>query len=348
MISEGGQRVRWSDAAEAGQIPPEWTPSQSNFAGFLDLAPMSSDCVDGRTGRNAFLIYKRESIWSLSFVGGNAVFQARKMFSEAGCAATNAVTSGPSDEHVFIGSDGDIHVTDGVTVQSVLDGRAQRFFYADFSNSAGGVFSCAGLSREKLAVLCFPASGATAGTRALLFDFASGDISFRDMPEVLCMAEGRFLEDVGDANIWDGDAEVWNDDATAWNRFISGASVQDIVMGTATEQMLFWGGRDTLPVRLEKSGLAFGNPQSHKMIARVWPKIRGRKGDVVTFRLGGQSVAGGPVSLADPVDFVIGSGQPIDAFQQGRFLTLIAESTPAVQPWSLASIDIEFRELGKW
>lgn len=348
MLSEGGQRVRWSDAAEAGEIPQEWTPSASNFAGFVDLAPMSSECVDAMTLGDDMVIYKRESIWAATMVLGNAVFAFRQMFTERGAAATNGVCRGPDDEHLFIGSDGDIWVTDGVQMRSVLDGRAQRFFYDDFSRPTNGVYSASTLMREKLGIICYPSGGATNGTRALLFDFASGDIGFRDLPGVHCMAAGRALKDVGDSNTWTGDDAAWGIDTEVWNQRISSATVEDVVYSGEDGEFLFEGGDLALTVNIEKHGIAFGNPKRRKIVSRIWPKISGRDGDVVKIRLGGQDVTGGPTDLSPPVDFVIGSDQPVDAFVSGRFITLIVESDDTVAPWRMGTVDVEYREVGGW
>lgn len=348
MVSEGGQRVRWSDAAEAGIIPQEWTPAADNFAGFVDLAPLSSSCVEAMTLRDDFVVYKRESIWSFTFVGGNTVFQVRKLWAERGAAATNGVCRGPNDEHLFIGSDGDIYLTDGVNMRSVLDGRAQRTFYADFNEPSDGVYSAATLTREKMGIVAFPRAGHSDGTRALLFDFASGDISFRDMPAVRCMAEGRMLEDVGQANEWDADAGSWDADPQAWNHRISAASVEDVLMGTVAGQKLLAGGALALAASVEKSGLAFGDPQRRKVLARVWPKVSGRAGDQLTIRVGGQEISGGSVSLSPPAIYEIGRDQAVDVFATGRFLTLIVEADDQVAPWRVGSVDVEIRGAGKW
>ena len=46
-ISDNGARVKWSDAAEPGTVPQVWTPAADNLAGFVDLAPLFTDCLDG-------------------------------------------------------------------------------------------------------------------------------------------------------------------------------------------------------------------------------------------------------------------------------------------------------------
>lgn len=347
FTSEGGQRVRWSTAAEAGTIPDSWTPLASNQAGFLDIAPMSSSCLDGLTMRDDMFIYKRESTWRMVFVGGSDIFALQKVFAEQGVAATNGVGRGPNDEHLLITSAGDIALSDGVQMRSVLSGRAQRTFYADFQGIQGDVFSVFTLNREKLGGVLYPKTGDAVGTSILIYDYDSGDISFRSAPDVLCAGTGRFLDDVGDANEWDGNLLAWNNNEDSWNQEINATTVEDVLFGTETGIMLFTGGLLSLPVNLEKSGLGFGDPQMRKQISRLWPKLEGVVGDVVQFRIGGQEISGGPTSLGPVLDYVIGQNEPLDMFVSGRYMTVIVESSD-VGPWRLGSFDVEYTEQGAW
>ena len=354
FISEGGERVRWSDAAEPGTIPQFWLPAPTNLAGFIDLAPLYSECLDGMTLRDDMYIYKGLSIWALTFIGGDFVFASRKVFAERGIAGTNAVTRGLNDEHLFVGFDGDVYLTDGVQVQSILDGRAQQTFYDDFTSEKTAIFSAVTLPRDKVGAIIYPRASSTLGDQMLMFDFSSGAIGFRFTPDVLCAAEGPALTDVGTVNQWDGDPDDWQDDLTSWNQVVSGQTRNDIMLGGGFGFLI---GSDptaidfvTGPVqaRLEKHGLAFGDAERYKMIQRVWPKIIGRAGDIITFRLGGQQITGGPITWAPPVDFVIGTDPShLDTFVTGRFLSMEISSDGGA-PWAMGSIDLEFVEQGKW
>lgn len=352
MVSEGAQRVRWSDAAEAGVIPSEWAPAPENLAGFVDLAPLSSPCVEGETLRDSFLVYKRESIWTFDFVGGNAVFRARKLFAERGIADTNALTTGPNDEHLFVASSGDVVLTDGVQLQSVLDGRAQQTFYDDFASANSLVFSACTLHREALGFIIYPKANTSNGTLALVYDFAGGDIGFRDMPGVYCAGKGQELQNVGTKNTWDGDPGAWNNDVTVWNQVISAQTVEDCLIGGTFGFAVIEAQDPEAPdadiaARLEKSGLSFGNAQLRKLVKAIWPKLKGREGDIVTFRIGGQELPGGPVEWADPVDFAIGSGYPVETFVEGRYIAIEVTSQGG-DPWAMGTSDIEYRGLGQW
>jgi hypothetical protein len=347
FLSEGGQRVRWSTAAEAGTIPDSWTPLPENQAGFVDINPLSSNCLDGLTMRDDMMIYKRESVWRMVFVGGSDIFALQKVFAEQGLAATNGVGRGPNDNHLLITSAGDIALTDGVTIDSVLSGKAQRTFYADFQDIQGDTFAVFTLNREKLGGVVYPATGASVGTSMLLFDYDSGDISFRQAHNVLCAGTGRFLDDVGTQNEWDGNPYTWNQNDDTWNQQISATTVEDVLFGTESGILLFTGGQLSLPVSLEKSGLAFGDPKRRKMISALWPKLEGRTGDVVLFRIGAQETSGGPTSLSDELPYTIGQSEPLNTFLQGRYLTVIAQSED-VGSWRLGSFDVEYSDAGGW
>ncbi|MCP4823970.1 MAG: hypothetical protein GY892_07605 [Shimia sp.] len=347
FVSEGGQRERWSDAAPAGELPSEWTPSASNFAGFVDLAPLSDPVVDGLTMRDGFLCYKNDSTWTLNLVGGNEVFNVQQLFAEYGCAATNAVGRGPNDEHMLVTSAGDIAVTDGINFTSILSGRAQRTFYGDFDGANTALYGVATLMREKLGVVAYPTAGSSYANKLLLFDYDSGDISFRDVDNATCIGSGRFTNDLGDANEWDGQVDTWDAISRTWNGDLKSITVDDVVFGLSDGFALFAAGEQTLKVSLEKEGMAFGNPQSRKLISRVWPKISGNPGDLVYFRVGGQEVAQGPTTLSPPIAFTIGGNAPLDTFVTGRFMTVLVESENT-SLWRLGSFDVEFKEVGGW
>ena len=70
--------------------------------------------------------------------------------------------------------------------------------------------------------------------------------------------------------------------------------------------------------------------------------------DLTEHRVGGQELTGGSVDLSDAIPFEIGAELPVDVLVQGRFLTLIVESSGAAAPWRMGSIDVEYRELGGW
>ena len=319
----------------------------------MDLAPLASPCLDAATQRDELMIYKGDSVHALSFVGGNAVFQVRLAFGNVGLIGTHAICRDPADVHLFVGSDGDVYRSDGVQLASVLDGGAQRTFYDQLSAANNRIFAGASLNREKLGLLMVPTGDGTVPDLAVLFDFASGAVGFREVPEVLCAGQGRALLSVGDRNTWNGDPASWNSDSTAWSDQAQAASVDDVIAGSlAGDAWLLSGGGEAfasgpIGAELSKAGLAFGDPQVRKLISRVWPKVRGREGDQLMFRVGGQEISGGPVSWGPVMPFAIGQVEPLACFVSGRLISLQVLSQGGEQ-WQLGSMDVEWRAQGRW
>lgn len=349
--SENGQVVRWSDAVEPGAVVDTWNPAPDNLAGFVILAPLASPCLDALTLRDTFMVYKNESVFGLDFIGGNEVFAARKLFNESGIASTNAVTAF-GDQHLFVDAVGDVKLTDGVRNQSVLDGRAQRRFYAAFTQNLAGRFSAVTLARESLSLVIYPTTDDRFGNQALVYDHTSQAIGFRDMPNVRCAAEGSALSDVGNANKWSGQVGSWANVNRSWDNDFRAASLDDVIIGGAFGFAVASANANDfidgeVNAALSKLGLSFGNAQARKMISRVWPKMSGDVGDVIIFRVSGQEITGGPVNLGPELPFVIGQDYPIHCMVQGRFLGLEVRSTGG-GAWRLGSIDVEYREVGGW
>ena len=215
MLNEAGfQRVRWSDAAEAGAMPQEWEPTEENLAGFVDLLPSHSPCIDAHPVRDSLLIFKGQSVHELTFVGGDQVMRARRLFTGVGLAGVNGIASGPSDQLLWVGSDGDVYRTDGVSYASVLDGVAQRTFFGEISDDVLASLSAVTLTRQGVSWLFYPSEAAGPATRAIAYDWASGEVGFRDVPGVRCAAAGRLLTDPGTlTGSWDSAVGAWNTDA---------------------------------------------------------------------------------------------------------------------------------------
>ena len=339
MTDVGGmQRVRWSDAAEAGQVPAEWEPAADNLAGWVDLVPTSSPCIDGFTLRDSFYVFKGVTVHALDFVGGNAVFQARKVFENTGIAGANGWAIGQNDMAIYIGSDGDIYRTDGVDYASILDRKAQELFYSELDESLLTKLAGASLTRLNQSWLCYPEAGAENATKALIFDWSTGAFGWRQLPHVWCLAEGRVLEGAATAlNTWDSDEAEWNSDQTLWNFEIQTMTRDDLLGGTDGPKLLAmndgttWDDGSGVEAFAQKLGLAFGNPQKQKLVSRVWPKLRGSDGDLVKLRIGGQETPDGAVQWTAEVDAPIGDGVRCDAFASGRYLALEFSSSAATR-----------------
>jgi hypothetical protein len=358
MLNEAGfQRCRWSDAAEAGTMPQEWEPTEENLAGFIDLLPGHSPCIDARTCRDSLLIFKGQAVHELTFTGGDQVMRARRLFNEVGLAGVNGIASGPSDQLLWVGSDGDVYRTDGVSYASVIDGVAQQAFFGELAAVPLGSLAAVTLTRQGVSWLFYP-DGSSAGpaNRAIAYDWASGEVGFRDVPMVRCAAAGRLLTAGLLGETWDSSAGDWNSDRSVWNFRLTAATAEDVVIGTAASTggphlMAFENPNleATPPAAYAlKLGLSLGEPGVRKLARAAWPKIRGSDGDTLTLRLGGHDTPGGAVTWSSAAPFTIGQPGPVEAFASGRYLAIEISAEAGGAPWALSSLDIEMRGQGSW
>jgi hypothetical protein len=345
ILATGGNEVWWSDAAGPGVVPQLWVPAADNLAGSVNIAPLQDKCLDAMSLRDDLLIYKSQSIWMASLVGGQFVFAFRTLFEEHGLFATNALCRGPDDQHLFVSPVGDVFLTDGVSARSVLEGRAQRTFAASFS--AQSTVYAVSLQRSKQGLVVVDQQG-------WVYDFVSGDLGKRQVADSNCAASGRLI-DAGAAasNQWDNDPNAWDTDVTQWDEQALALSNDDVLVGgvggvfaiTSPGATTFFGGVQ-IEASLSKDGIVL-KPFKRSMFDRLRPDVDGSAGTVLKFRLSAQESANGPVTLAPAVDYAVTESDTVDVFIQGRFMGLQIASSGG-EPWVLGNLEFYSREVGGW
>lgn len=309
-------------------------------------------CLDAVGMRDDLLIYKRSSIWSCTFVGGNAVFAFRLLFAEAGLAATNAVCRSTDDRHLFVAAVGDVFITDGVRCQSVLEGSAQRTFQTTYNGATTPLIFASSVQRLKVGVVFYPEVGSPNVVTGLIYDFTSGAISFRDVPNPRCAAEGALLGGDIAENLWDNDPNPWDSDTTSWNTQIEDKTINDVMIGGAKGifcvSQPFPGPFEDGPVKAmaTKTGVRLKGGKRSTMTA-IWPQMEGNAGDTVFIRMLAQEVLDGPFAPSVAQPYVIGQKEPVSDFVSGRYIG-IEVTSQAAGIWRLGSFEIDFAGNGKW
>jgi len=138
-VTEGGttfaNRIRFSDLTLANTVPTSWDASDTTkSAGFIDLVEMKTPIVDGLPLGNNFIIYSRDQVWSMEFIGGAFIMNTRKLFADAGVINHNCVVEVENRHYVF--STSDIYTHDGNTRQSIVDSRVRDFIFDGMDTSS--------------------------------------------------------------------------------------------------------------------------------------------------------------------------------------------------------------------
>ena len=105
---------------------------QRKSAGFIDLVQVPDEIKDGLSLGSNFMIYSSDQTWLMEFVGGQFIFNTRKLFNDAGVINQNCVVEADGritslDRSISI-------LTTGLQKQSICDERVKSFVYNNLNN----------------------------------------------------------------------------------------------------------------------------------------------------------------------------------------------------------------------
>lgn len=330
-------QVKWSTAAEPGTVPDSWTPAADNLAGDAILADTPGPVLCAMPLRGSLLVYKRSGTYAMDFVPDpEQVFVVRTLFSSSGALTRHAVAD-VNGQH-FVVTDGDIILTDGTNRRSIAHGRMREFLFSQLDlDNYENLFVVYHKAKNEVWV-CFPESGNTFCTRALVYDVSNDEFGVRDLPEVTCAAVG-VVNDESTSEIIDDQDIIIDED----NRLLNQAN-----FSLATESLLTAAG-DTITVhdtsdavsvkaKVARHDLHFGDPARVKFVKRV--HIRAEPGSGTLYvRLGARMTTDSTITWGHEVELPEGQ-QIVNAFAQGRYISIEIRSEDA-SPWVVTGIDIE-------
>ncbi len=285
-----GDLVQWSDAAAPGNIPQSWTTGPASDAGNNVIGDIPGDIVDGLTLRDDFIIYKENSTHLMQFVGGDAVFSFRTLFTKSGALNRNCIVEHEGYHYVI--TDSDVVRHDGQRLQSIIDEENRRTLFAaiDDEEFAAAFLFYNEAARELWA--CVPEQGEKSNTLALVYELDRREWGRRDLPGITSMARGQ-RSIAAPADDWDSDNDSWDSDATTWNQASLGAAITVSVMASVKESAFYevdnatTAAGATINAVVSRESLDLGSPNTVKIVRRLWPKIDANPGTVLNFRVGG-------------------------------------------------------------
>lgn len=120
--TEYPRRVLWSSSTEPGSYPSYFDASDTNDAGFVDLAE-GGEVVDGLPLGDSFIVYTTDARYLFRYVGGVKVFDDPiKLPGTEGLLAVGCVTDTPVG-HVFFDRAQDVQLHSGGECRNLSAGR---------------------------------------------------------------------------------------------------------------------------------------------------------------------------------------------------------------------------------
>lgn len=341
-------QVLWSDAAAPGTIPSSWTPAATNQAGDAELSQTPGPIIDGAALRSSFAIYKQHSAYIADYVGGNNIFNFRRMFITSGVLTRNCIAE-YRGRH-FLVTDGDIILTDGSVTESIADNRMRRFLFNQLDQDNFENTFVVTLPSQNEIWVCFPSAGSTFCDLALIWDGVANAWGVRELPDIAHAAVG-IISDLTVSEFWDDDSDSWDDDTTLWNEQAFSNADDRLVLakpddGTPTDSQFLevdsgktFDGAN-ISATVVKESMTFDDPNRVKFLRRLIPHIQADAGTQIKVRVGSQMVCSDPIQWSNEVTFTVGTDEQVDTFAQGKYLSFEFRSD-GVNPWSMTGFDAE-------
>ncbi len=355
--------VKWSHPADPGSVPVSWDETDATRdAGEVELSDSQAGLIqDGEVLGDILVIYKDNSTWGMQHTGGFGIFRFFKLFEETGILTQRCVGTTPKGDRHFVMTGDDLIIHNGTKagIQSVIDARMRKFINSTLNTDEFDRAFVARNRRLDEMWFCYPETGATFPTLAIVWNATTGAIGVRELANLNFIASTI----IDDSDIvdpaWNSDSEGWDTDTEAWDRplfFPQGIGMLGI---DPTNTKLFELDSTNqldgvnMTVLLEREGLALigqdrqGNPKvdltRRKLFKRIWIKAEGSPFNV---SLGVQEQLGGAITYAPSQVFTPGTDEYLDFTVNGRLGAVKFESSADVA-WQLHAYDLDIEGLGE-
>jgi len=340
--SEEPYVIRWSDTVTGSTLSPSWDYTlTTNLAGRNELAGGDGPILDVKQLGDQLIIYMRDAVYAMQFVGGQFVFNFRKIFDDDGIINQGAVTEF-GGRHLVVGKD-EIYVHDGSSKQSVSDGRVSRSFYDSLRNPESVRVERI-VDRDEVWIL-YSADDDAEADRALIYNYQYNAWTRMDLPgRVAQVTVGPKYD--SDLQVWSTTSGRWAEQSELWST-INPVQTDTTPYYVATDKVYqadVGFSIDGTPVEsyIEQAKLdldeLFGETQSLKKIKRILPQISGT--GVITMKVGTSDSPLGNIFYRRSAEYELETDHKVDLRAQGRYLAIRMEMTGSGQ-YELTGWDID-------
>ena len=339
--------VKWSHAAEPGTLPTSWDEADATKdAGEQDLSETPDKVVDGVALGDTFVVYKERSAYGMQLTNDNNIFRFFRLPGDYGMLTQNCGVQFPGG-HLILGAS-DVVVHSGGEPTSILKGRLRRWLFRRIdANNFGRSFVVANHAKSEIWI-CYPTTSNSACNEALAWNYAENVFGIRELPTATAGAFGPLATSA--TNKWEMSTEKWNASTAKWDQAdVSAADRRVLLSSTAglylMDQSSTFAGK-AFTSRVERTGMAFGDPSVTKLVKAIYPRIEAPTGSVVYLQVGGcQDAEQGPV-WSPPVAYTVGLSYRVDTFATGRFLGYRVYSDAS--RWRVKSMDFDVVPMGRY
>jgi hypothetical protein len=343
-LSEGGtilpSTYRWSHPADVNGLPYTW--DETDLAAIAGKASIGGDMgalIDGKTLRDAFVLYSERGINVLNYVGGEFVWQRQVLSNNHGLLAKNCLAEA-NGVHYFL-SDGDILSNDGNSIQSILSKQLKTRLTTNIDSTYYANSFALTNPITKEIWFCVPEVGNKLPNIAFIFNYIDGTTSIRNIPSTTTglafgvnLATPLLWSNISDT--WDTSSRVWTYDPTS---VFSKTVVSTNNVNSAIVSLELDDNTTVQNTLLERLSFALEGQEVVTTTKSVYPHITCNES--VSIQLGSQDYVGGAVRWKPEVLFDPKTMRKVDIRTTGKLLSWRIKSTGYL-PFTLSGLDIEY------
>ncbi|MBR1173885.1 hypothetical protein JQ617_07960 [Bradyrhizobium sp. KB893862 SZCCT0404] len=362
--------VKTSDLViEAGFEPPSWDATDpTTNATENPLTEMNGEIVEAQQLGNSMIIYSNSEAWQMTADGSDNVYAYRPLPFSKGAIGTNCVVEVDNQHYVF-GSD-DIWRHDGLSSESIADGRVRKFIYNSMNaKQSDRFFASYNPSKKTIsfhyvsgdAFVSFNGNGCN---RAAVYHLTSKTWTFDDVP--LAFASGYAKVSLN-TQTWASVTSTWATAGGSWQDLEDGFKRTMIYVGENASGLTarvyardnYGNGSNlsasvdtvaTRPGLLLRDGIDMdeldAELRGYKVLLAIWPQGRLDSGAApLSFSVGVTDYPNVAPFFDAPQTYDALENYKLDFTASGRFLSLRIDY-PDYKTMSLSGFDFELDSTG--
>jgi hypothetical protein len=369
--------VKWSNPVEFSSAVADlrWDPANPGYvAGENIIGEMTTPIKDGCVLGSTFVIYSATQVWLMEYTGSSLVFNFRKLFETGGVINTNCVVEVEGKHYVF-GED-DIYVHDGMSKQSIADGRVRAYIYNAINRSKKNSCFVMHDGASDLIYFCYNTladevkwKGVQFCNQAAVFNYRTNTWSFMDMPNLVGGGESSIDLSNNTYQALTGSYEVYNSSyvsfegikpkvtialgITAASSGLTESRVYAVDLPSAGVVNLPVTMETLVPAVVERVGIDLDDSGSgislraYKNITCITPQAAFDAGSgVFVWEIGSSDLPNGPVVYRTSSVFNPNADYKIDTRVSGRYLAYKITSE-SLENFKISGFDSEITSLSK-
>jgi hypothetical protein len=348
--------VKWSTEAAIQTTPTSWNETTSTVdAGEYELADTKGDIMDGMQLRDAFMIYKEDAVYSMTYVGTPFIFSFRQLSPTVGAISTNCIAEFDGGHAIF--GKGNFYVNDGQRLKPILPQRLREYVFTAIDGAEiDKCFVAADYGRTEI-LFCFTADGAPSAepNKAVVWNYITNTFTIKDIPDVAHMGYGNVGDPVLPSTWASAGTLTWSTITGPWTMSYA---LQDKVLlfadpvNTKLYRDRSGNNKDTalMTSYVERTGLSLnaqGQPDftGVKRISAIYPKMSINGTDSIKVYLGVSMSSEETVIWKSAVSFNPDTQSKVSIRGTGKYYAVKFESTSDMD-WELDGYALEIDDAG--